>query len=170
MLYSLYVLKQPLFILYLDARSAFDEVIREILVRDLFFFGTINKDLLYINHRLEYWKTYAEWDMTMMGPISDEVGVEQGGVNSGDYYKIYGRNEHMMAQQSGLGVKLSRDLVISVIGQADDTALVSNKLHSIQNLLQLSLNYCSKANIELCPEKTVLQAIFPSRFANEVNY
>ena len=79
-----------------------------------------------------------------MGPISDEVGVEQGGVNSGDYYKIYARNQLMMAQQSGLGVKLSRDLVISVIGQADDTALVSNKLHSIQNLLQLSLNYCSK--------------------------
>ena len=105
-----------------------------------------------------------------MGPISDQVGVEQGGVNSGDYYKIYARNQLMMAQKSCLGVRLSKDIVISAVGQADDTVLVSNNLHNIQNLLQLSLNYCSKSNVELCPDKTVLQALFPTKSVNEVTY
>ena len=41
-----------------------------------------------------------------MGPISDEVGVEQGGVNSGDFYKIYGKTQLEMAQTSSLGVEL----------------------------------------------------------------
>ena len=168
--FSLHCLKQPLFLLYLDARSAFDKVIREILVRDLFFAGTAGEDLLYINQRLEYRKTYAEWNRVMMGPISDQVGVEQGGVNSGDYYKIYARNQLMMAQKSCLGVRLSKDIVISAVGQADDTVLVSNNLHNIQNLLQLSLKYCSKANVELCPDKTVLQALFPPKSVNEVTY
>jgi hypothetical protein len=89
-----------------------------------------------------------------MGQISDQVGVEQGGVNSGDFYKIYARSQLQMAQDSSLGVKLSRDLIISAIGQADDTALVSNNLHSLRNLLQLSLHYCSQYNVELCPGKT----------------
>ena len=64
-----------------------------------------------------------------MGPIEDELGVEQGGVSSGDYYKIYGKSQLQMAQSSQLGVKLSRNLTISAIGQADDTLLVSNNLH-----------------------------------------
>ena len=53
-----------------------------------------------------------------------------------------------MAQDSGLGVELSRDIVVSAIRQADDTVLLSNNLHSIQNLLQLSLYYCQKSNVE----------------------
>ena len=76
----------------------------------------------------------------------------------------------MLAQDSQLGVKLARDIVISGIGQADDTALMSNSLHCIQNLLRLSLTYCAKANVELCADKTVLQAIAPRSLATEVEY
>jgi hypothetical protein len=141
--HSLHVTHQPLFALYLDAKSAFDKVLRQLLIRNLYFCGTTGKELLYINNRLENRKTFAEWDKKLMGPISDQVGVEQGGVNSGDFYKIYARSQLQMAQDSSLGVKLSRDLIISAIGQADDTALVSNNLHSLRNLLQLSLHYCS---------------------------
>ena len=105
-----------------------------------------------------------------MGPISDELGVEQGGVNSGEFYKIYGKPQLQMAQDSKLGVNLAKDLTISAIGQADDTALVANDLHSLQNLLQLTLYYCSKFNVELCAGKTVLQSISPRKIAQEVEY
>ena len=89
--HSLYVLKQPLFILYLDAKSAFDRVLRQLLVRNLYFAGTKGEELIFINSRLENRKTYAEWDKQIMGPIHDELGVEQGGISSGDFYKIYSR-------------------------------------------------------------------------------
>ena len=105
-----------------------------------------------------------------MGPISDQKGVEQGGVNSGDFYKIFGKSQLQLAQDSGLGVKLARNLVISSIGQADDTLLVSNSLHSLQNLLQLTLYFCRKFNVELCADKTRLQVLAPPAISKEIEY
>ena len=103
-----------------------------------------------------------------MGPIHDELATEQGSVSSGDFYKSYGKSQLHMAQTSSLGVELCGDLVVSGLGQADDTLLVSNSLHSLQNLLQLSLYYRSKYNVELCPEKTKLQVIATKNISSEV--
>ena len=72
-----------------------------------------------------------------MGPIRDERGLEQGGVNSSDFYKIFGKDQLVTAQQSGLGVGLGV-ITVAAIGKADDTALVSNDINDIQNLLNLS--------------------------------
>ena len=127
-------------------------------------------ELLYIDKRLENRKTCAEWVKKLMGPICDQLGVEQGGVNSGDFYKIYGKSQLQMAQNSSLGVALAPDLTISGISQADDTLLVSNNLHNLQNLLQLTLYYCSKYNVELCAEKTVLQVFATKKMKTEIDY
>ena len=48
--HSLHHLKQPLFLLFLDARSAFDTVVVEFLVRNLFFTGMKGHSLLYVNN------------------------------------------------------------------------------------------------------------------------
>ena len=53
-----------------------------------------------------------------MGPIKDECGVEQGGINSSDLYKIYNNDQLDIAQASEFGVELG-PLVISAIGQAE---------------------------------------------------
>ena len=75
-----------------------------------------------------------------------------------------------MAQSSSLGVEISNETVVSAIGPADDRVLVATNLQSIQNLLQLSLHYCSKYNVELCPDKTYLQVYTPKSLTSEVNY
>ena len=75
----MYTSKQPIFLLFLDARSAFDTVVIKYLIRNLFFTGTTGDDLIYINNRLMNRKTYCEWDKVIVGPISDEQGLEQGG-------------------------------------------------------------------------------------------
>ena len=62
-----------------------------------------------------------------MGPIHDTIGVEQGGVNSDRIYKLCNNVQLNVAQKSALGVDMG-DVVVSSIGQADDTALVSNFL------------------------------------------
>ena len=53
---------------------------------------------------------------------------------------------------------LTRFETVSAIGQADDTILVSNSIQKLQNLLQLTLYFCTKYNVKLCTEKTKLQA------------
>ena len=110
-----------------------------------------------------------------MGPIKDERGLEQGGVNSSDFYKIFGKEQLTMAQDSGLGVRFGEcvslgegvrlgegdgvSLTVSAIGQADDTALVANSMHNLNCLLKLSLAFCKKYHVSLSPGKTKLQVM-----------
>ena len=51
--------------------------------------GTSGHNLLYLDARLKNRVTYVEWDKTIMGPIFDQQGVEQGGPNSSEEYKLY---------------------------------------------------------------------------------
>ena len=47
-----------------------------------------------------------------MGPIRDKHGLEQGGGNSSDLYKLYNNEQLETAQKSEQGVYLGRDQVI----------------------------------------------------------
>ena len=168
--HSLHVLFKPVYILYLDARSAFDLVIRQFLIANLYHYGIKDQGLLLIDERLKNRKTFCEWDKKLMGPIYDLWGLEQGGKNFSDFYKVYNNDQINTAQESNLGVPLGGDLVISAIGQADDIALVSNDIFHLQSLLDLSLDYCQRHHVHLSPGKTKLQAYFNSSILNQVYY
>ena len=158
--HSLNTAKKPAFVLYLDAKSAFDLVVRQFLINNLYHYGIKDQGLLLIDQRLKNRKTICEWNGQLMGPIEDKWGVEQGGRNSSDLYKVYNNEQLETAQESQLGVDLGGAdlLVVSAIGQADDVALVSNDIFALQNLLQLSLLYCRKHHVTLRADKTKLQA------------
>ena len=70
-------------------------------------------------------------------------------------------------QDSQLAIKMG-DLVISSIGAADDTVLLSNSIYDLYYLLQLTLFYCSNNNVTLCPDKTQLQVYFKGDTPDEV--
>ena len=158
--HSLFTSKKPLFVLLLDAKSAFDKVVRECAIRNAYLAGTTGHSLLYLNSRLESRKTHVEYYKVIMEPIQDLVGVEQGGVNSDRIYKLCNNVQLSTAQQSGLGADLG-SAVVSAIGQADDTVLQSHSLHQLHGLLHLTVEYCQKYHVELVPEKTKLLAFFP---------
>ena len=158
--HSLYVSKQPLFVLLLDAKSAFDLMLKENIIVEAFKAGTSDQGLVYLNNRLENRQTYCEWEREIMGPIQDKLGVEQGGVNSDKLYKLASNNQLKPAMDSNLGADIGSS-IISAIGQADDTALLSNSIHNIQNLVLLTLEYCQKYHVTLVPEKTKLLVFSP---------
>ena len=54
-------------------------------------------------------------------------------------------------------------LVVSAVGQADDTALLSNDIQKLRLLLQLTLEYCQKYNVKLSSSKTKLLVVQPAR-------
>ena len=148
----------PIFVLYLDAKSAFDLVIRQYVTNKLYHYGIQDQGLFVIDQRLKNRKTICEWNGKYMGPIHDKWGVEQGGKNSSDFYKVYNNSQLQIAQDSLLGVDLGgngdEDLTVSAIGQADDVALVSNDIFSLKCLLQLSLQYCDRHHVKLRADKT----------------
>ena len=161
--------KLPLFLLFLDARSAFDTVVIELLVRNLYLAGVDGDALTYINDRLTNRKTYCDWDKHIMGPILDEHGVEQGNINSSDFYKIYNNPLLEILQASKQGVFLGNNLTISGIGQADDVVVSANNIYMLFNLLVLALEYCKKYNVQLCADKTKLLMYADKMFSVPLN-
>ena len=51
--YTVTVSKLPVFCLYLDAKSAFDRALRQILTRRMFLDGTAGESLLYFDARVQ---------------------------------------------------------------------------------------------------------------------
>ena len=153
--YSLYLAKKPLYVLFLDARAAFDRTVGMLLIRNMFFAGTDDQRLNYINNRLHNRRTYCEFNHQLMGPILDRRGLEQGGMYSSDAYKIYNNEQTTSSHLSSLGAWVYDDC-ISCISLADDVALVSDSLVDLNNLLYLTKEYGKKYDVELVPEKTKL--------------
>ena len=114
------------------------------------------RSLHYIKNRLASRVTFLGWKNDIMGPIYDQHGLEQGGCNSSDFYKIYNNELLDILQKSSQGVHLGGGLVVSAVGQADDVCLLSNDIHSLHNLLHLALKYCEKYHVQLCSDKTKL--------------
>ena len=165
--FSLHVAKKPLFILLLDAKSAYDKVVKECAIKNAYLSGSSGHGLIYIDSRLGSRKTFIEWEKVLMGPIEDTLGVEQGGVNSDKIYKLCNNFQLSTAQMSSLGVDMVSS-VVSSIGLADDTVLVSDSLSKLSGLLHLTVEYCKQYHVELVPEKTKLLAFTPPTQAMQV--
>ena len=167
---SRFYTKKPVFLLFLDTKSAFDTVVIPYLVRSLYQAGMEGNSLLYMENRLASRLTFCEFNKKLAGPIKNQQGLEQGGLSSSDCYKLYNTDCLNQTQQSKLGVELSSSLTISSVGQADDTVLMSNDLHKLNLLLYLAMQYCSKFNVQLSQIKTKLLHITPPRSKAFVPY
>ena len=153
--YSLHILGQPVYLLVLDAQSAFDRCLREILCIELFKSGMSGSALMLVNNRLENRSTVYQWDSEMLGPSKDLTGFEQGGINSGEFYKLYNNSQLKSAQASSLGVDIDSSTV-SAVGQADDVILVANSVFNLMLLAKLTESYCAAYRVALVSSKTKL--------------
>ena len=131
------------------------------LVRELYFqTGLKGSPLLLINNRLQNTRTIYDWQKTLIGPAAHGRGLEQGAINSSDFHKVYNNEQIKSANKSNLGADLGSSIV-SAIGQADDVALLSNSIFSLQLLLKLTEQYWDKYDVALVPEKFKLLAYIP---------
>ena len=167
--HSLHVKNTPIYLLCLDAQSAFDRVVRQILVRQLYLSGVKGDALLFIDNKLKNRSTVYEWDKVMMGPVQDDLGLEQGAICSSDFYKLYNNDQLKDAQSSGLGVDMGSS-VVGAVGQADDIVLVGNDIHSLQYLVRLTEDYCHSHKVVLVPSKTKLLKMFKKSHQQMINY
>ena len=167
--FSIHVSDKPVYLLLLDAQSAFDRCLKEILCCELFMAGTNGSALTLINNRLASRSTVYQWEGDMLGPAPDLTGFEQGGINSGDYYKLYNNTQLKSAQSSCLGVNIGSSTV-SAIGLADDVALVTDDIDNLRLLARLTETYCSNYRVKLVPDKTKLLPVSAPRHKYLVSY
>ena len=92
-IHGLHTNKQPVYILLLDAQSAFDRVVIEHAIRCAYLAGTTDEGLVYLDRRLRNRLTYIEWDKQLMGPIMDTMGVEQGGCANDRIYCLVNNDQ-----------------------------------------------------------------------------
>ena len=162
--HGLHINKEPVYVLLLDAQSAYDRVIIEHAVRCAYLAGTQDEGLIYLDNRLRSRRTMIEWDKEILGPIKDTQGVEQGGCPSDKIYRLVNNEQLITAQHSQLGVELGSVAtsdglvrqVIGAVGLADDVALLAGSLAKLQELLQLTKVYCDKFQVKLVGSKTKL--------------
>ena len=105
------------------------------MIENAFRTGTTGHSLNIINNRLTNRSSYIKFNNDVIGPINDTQGVEQGGLLSDRLFRLVGNDQLLFAQISKLGVPLHYPnhptptqipkLIISAIGQADDTILFS---------------------------------------------
>jgi len=153
----------------LDAQSAFDRCLRQILTCELYKAGVDGAGIKLIDNRLRNRATVYEWNDFLVGPGKDDTGFEQGAVNSSDYYKIYNNEQLKTAQRSNLGVNM-KDIVISAIGQADDVVQVSNSIDNLNHLAWLTERYCQKYRVKLVAAKTKLIAYYTPKQSELVEH
>ena len=167
--FSLYYSKRPIFLLVLDAQSAFDRCLKEVLCSKLYSAGICDNTVNLINNRLANRSTIYEWDGVTMGPSHDQTGFEQGGINSGDYFKLYNNEQLQIVQDSELGVDI-KSSTISAIGQADDVILASNDIRNLSLQAKLMENNCEQHRITLVAKKTKLVPIYQEKQSLDVEY
>ena len=105
-------------------------------------------------------RTYLQFSSTLMGPIYDQRGVEQGGVSSGDQFQLASSHELVVTNTAGLGLNMG-EISVGSIGVADDVALLSPDPHALQSLLNLSQTLSSSRCMVNVPEKTKLLLYHP---------
>ena len=131
------------YVLLLEAQSAFNMVVIEHAIRSAYLAGTQGEWLVYLDHRLRNRKTFIKWDKEILGPIRDTIGLEQGGCANERFYRLVNNEQIKIAQDSELGFQLDLAMRpvtrgnVSALERADNVALVSTSLGSLQALLQL---------------------------------
>ena len=157
-------LRKPLYCVYLDKMSAFDMVLKtRVVPAALEAAGGpehADQSLAYIGNRLSCRRTYLEHNKSLMGPIFDGRGTEQGGILSSEEYQLANNIELDVANNCGLGVTIG-PVHIGSVGAADDTVLVSDSLVKLQSLLNLSLNFCDETFMKLVQDKSHLVVLSP---------
>ena len=160
--YATLTLGIALWVLLLDKQAAFDSVLKEHVINGAYAAADHKADasLLYLANRLSSRRTFLQFSTTLMGPIQDQRGVEQGGVNSGDQFQVVNTEELVTTQSSGLGLNMGGVSVAS-IGFADDVALLSPSPHALQSLLNISQSLTTSRCMLNVKEKTKVLAFAP---------
>ena len=124
---GLHVNKEHVFVLLLDAMSAFDLVVIEDAIRCAWDVGVQDEGLLYLDMRLRNRLMFVEWDKQMMGPFRDTRGVEQGGCASDRIYRLVNNEDLEVAHRSELGVDLGLALVVTSLDYKGKSSVQSVK-------------------------------------------
>ncbi len=156
----------PVYVCYLDATAAFDNVSHRLLLYKLCNRGLCNETI----QLLEYWFNnqmfICRWKGTNSTPFPVRVGVRQGSINSPWYFAVYTDEMYVALQESGVGCRAG-PRICNFLAYADDTVLMANTITALQKLISICEDYGQKLMITFNPQKSYLQGFVPRHMTED---
>ena len=150
-------LKEPLYIAFLDVKTAFDVVSHVSLLQKLLHISIDGAEWSLIHSMHAGAESVVKWEGITSGPFQVQQGVRQGCILSKDLYKLYGNNLLNRLTDLAIGAHIGE---ISCVAPttADDMALAASELTVLQRLVNTSVDYSLLENYLLQPVKSVIVA------------
>jgi endonuclease/exonuclease/phosphatase family metal-dependent hydrolase len=147
--------KRPLYIALLDAKSAFDVVSHNSLLRKLYLSGIQDELWSIIANTFCDATSVVKWNGLISKPFEIHQGVRQGGILSTDQYKTYINDLLDRLQQTSHGTKIG-DIHCPAPTCADDVALMADTREDLQAMLDLCHDYSQYERYRLQPAKSMV--------------
>ena len=112
-----------------------------------------SQSIIYMDHMLTSRRTYLKHQDTVMGPIGDSQGVEQGGIESSNMFQLITDSELKALNAYGLGIPRG-DLNLTTLGKAVNQVLLTTSHSRAQSLVNVALKMASTNNLRNIPSKT----------------
>ena len=148
-------LEKPIYIAFLDAKSAFDVVVNEILMRKVYTSGVKPSTWQLINEIHIDSHSAINWNDNVSRKFEIKQGVKQGGLLSADLFKVYSNDTFETLNNTNLGGTIG-NIKVCAPGCADDVAVQSNNPHDLQILVNGSKLNSDTIRCILQPQKSVV--------------
>ena len=149
--------RQPLFVAFLDAKSAFDVVSHSSLLRKLFHLGIGGAEWSLVHSLHEGAESVVKWEGSISDVFHVQQGVRQGGILSTDLYKLYIDGLLDRLSSSGDGCFVGEICCVAPAA-CDDVAVMSPSLDVLQKLISTAVDYSRMERYLLQPTKSVILA------------
>ena len=151
-------LRKPVYIAFLDAKSAFDVVSHVSLLRKLFHAGVEGVSWSLIHSLHAEAESTVKWNGAYSEVFKVDQGVRQGGILSTDLYKLYNNDLFERLQIPGVGCHIGEISCVAP-GCADDVAILTENKRILQLLVDIAVDFSSLERFLLQPVKSVLLQI-----------
>jgi hypothetical protein len=148
-------LKLPVFIALSDAKSAFDVVNKQILMRKAFLAGVASAPWTLIDQLHSETRAVVKLLNQQSLEYDIQQGVKQGGLLSADLYKLYIEDLLHTFETARVGCKIG-PIHVNATACADDVALLSHNPQDLQLLINYAQEYSKLHRYQLQPQKSVV--------------
>ena len=142
------------FLSFIDFKKAFDSVDRSLLLHKLSKIGIVGNIYNAIASLYKDPKSRVIINEMATDWFECPIGVKQGDTISPTLFAIYINDLAEELKQSGIGIEIDNELVLTVLLYADDIVLLAETEIDLQNLLNLVNIWCSKWRLEVNLLKT----------------
>ena len=129
----------PVYFIFLDAKSTFDVVDHTHLMRQLYHTGVDNTHWSLIDDMHQNASSIVKWAGDHSDPFEVNQGVRQGGILSADLYKIHINPALERLKNSGVGYRIG-DIFCGATACADDRTVGSKDPNGGQVMLSVLFN------------------------------